>query len=329
MVPRLLIIGLGSIGERHLRCALRLGCPDVLACETQPALRHSVADRYGVRDTYEVLDDAIAAAPTAAIICVPADRHVAMATRLVNAGIHVLIEKPLGTSLAGVEELRQAVRQQHVVAPVAYVHRANPVLAAMRDAVRSGHFGRPLELVAVAGQHFPFYRPAYRATYYRERATGGGAIQDALTHLVNAGEWLLGPIDRVIADAAHQVLPGVEVEDTVHVLARHGLTPACYALNQHQAPNEFTITVVFERGTARFELHENRWRFMTEPGSDWRDEPGAPLERDDLFMTQLRAFFASIERGEPPLCTLDEGIQTLRVNMALLKSLDGGGWVAT
>jgi predicted dehydrogenase len=47
-------------------------------------------------------------------------------------------------------------------------------------------------------------------------------VQDALTHTINAAQWLVGNIDRVVADAAHLALEGVDVEDTVNVLARHG-----------------------------------------------------------------------------------------------------------
>ena len=86
----------------------------------------------------------------------------------------------------------------------------------------ANRFGRPVQLTVTAGQHFPTFRPAYKNIYYADRVQGGGAIQDAMTHYLNAGEWLLGPIDRIVADAAHQVLEGVAVEDTVHCLARHG-----------------------------------------------------------------------------------------------------------
>ena len=75
------------------------------------------------------------------------------------------------------------------------------------------------------------------------------------------------------------MLEGVAVEDTVHGLARHGDVLASYSLNQHQAPNEMTLTVVCERGVVRCEFHENRWRWATTPGEPWRDEPIAPLER--------------------------------------------------
>ena len=64
------------------------------------------------------------------------------------------------------------------------------MLAAMREAIHEGRFGRPVQLTLVAGQHFPTYRPTYRDTYYKDRAAGGGAVQDALTHHLNAVEWL-------------------------------------------------------------------------------------------------------------------------------------------
>jgi predicted dehydrogenase len=196
----------------------------------------------------------------------------------------------------------------------------------MRQAVRDGRLGRPVQIVAVAGQHFPTYRPAYRSIYYRDRALGGGAIQDALTHLLNAGEFLVGPIDRVMADAAHRVLDGVEVEDTVHVLARHGSVLGCYCLNQHQAPNEMTITVVGDRGTARFEMHNSRWRWMTEPSGVWHEEPECSRERDFMFVAQAHAFLDAVEGKMPPLCSLADGVQTLRVNLAVLATADRPSW---
>src|SRR5262249_8721524 len=155
----------------------------------------------------------------------------------------------------GIEALREEVARKKIVAAIAYVYRAHPALSAMRDAIVSGRFGAIVEVVATAGQNFPFYRPAYRDTYYKNRATGGGAVQDALTHIINAVEWIVGPVRELVADAAHQVLEGVEVEDTVHVIARHKAVLSSFSLNQHQAPNEGSLTFIGKKGTARFEIH--------------------------------------------------------------------------
>ncbi len=321
-----LVVGVGSIGERHLRCFQHTGRASVAVCEVNGELRRRIAETYGVARAYPNLDAALADRHTAAVICAPAHLHIPMAKRLAEAGIHLLIEKPLSTSLDGVEELRQAVARQNILAAVAYVQRAQPALEAMKQALDSGRFGRPVQLVVQCGQHFPTYRPAYREIYYKDRATGGGAIQDALTHMLNAAEWLVGPIDRVAADAAHQVLEGVEVEDTVNVLARHGAVVASYSLNQHQAPNEILFTVIGDKGVCRWEPHKNRWRWMTEPGGAWHDEPFGTIERDTVFIRQANAFLDALGGKRPPLCTLDEAIQTLRVNLAVLAAAEQQAW---
>lgn len=322
---QVLVIGVGSIGERHLRCFQQTGRCELSFVEIDGGLRQTIAERYGVRG-FASLEEAVSQRPDVAVVCTPAQLHVPMATKLAEAGIHLLIEKPLSTSLEGIERLRETIQRRGITCGVAYVYRAHPVLTAMREAILSGRFGRPLALVAVSGQHFPTYRPAYREIYYKDRATGGGAIQDALTHVINAGEWLVGPVTRLVADAAHQRLEGVSVEDTVHVLARHGDVLASYSLNQHQAPNENTITVVCERGTVRFEGHECRWRWLTTPGEAWHDEPHEPLARDALFVAQANQFLDAVEGKRPAGCSLDEGLATLRVNLAALASADGGGW---
>jgi len=317
---RVLIVGVGSIGERHLRCFRATGRADVLLCEINPERRHMVAKRYAVADAYPDLDAASRDQIDAAIIATPAPAHIPIARRLVDTGAHIMIEKPLSTSLHGIEAFREAVKKHGVVAAVAYVWRAHPLVTAMKHAIDEGRFGNPLQLCIVTGQHLPAYRPAYRDIYYAHREQGGGAIQDALTHMLNLGEWLVGPIERLVADAAHLRLPGVTVEDTAHLLARHGEVLGCYALNQHQAPNETTITLCCERGTCRALTHENKWQWMTEPAGTWHEQSIDPVERDMPFLRQANAFLDAVEGKRPPPCTLDEGVQTLRVNLAALQS---------
>ncbi len=325
----ILIVGVGSIGERHLRCFQTTGRASLSLCEINGELREQVAKRYDIAKTYADLEAALADSHDAAVIATPAHLHISMATSLAKTGTHLLIEKPLSISLEGVDSLGQELGHQNLRTAVAYVLRHHPALRAMKDAIRSGRFGRPVELIAVCGQHFPTYRPAYREIYYTDRATGGGAIQDALTHSMNAGQWLVGPVNRLVADAAHQVLDGVEVEDTVHVLARHGDLLASYNLNQHQAPNELVITVVCEEGTCRFELHHHRWAWMTRPETPWQEESFTGIERDDLFIAQANGFLDVIEGQAEPACTFEEAAQTLRTNLAVLASVEEDAWKGT
>jgi predicted dehydrogenase len=116
------------------------------------------------------------------------------------------------------------------------------------------------------------------------------------------------------------------VEDTVHVIARHGSVMATYAMNQHQAANESTTTVICERGTVRAELHKHRWRWVTQPEEPWHDETFEPIERDENFVRQADWFLDCVVGKREPVCTLDEGVQTLKVNLAVLESSDTRRW---
>ncbi len=328
MIPphRVLVVGAGSIGERHVRCFAATGRARVALCETSATVRESVAERYTVADVYADYEAALDTKPDIVVIATPAHLHIAMATAAAKRGAHLLVEKPLGTSLDGVDELLRVIDERQVVAVVAYVYRCHAALVQMRAEIVGRRFGEPVQIVATSGQHFPLYRPAYRDIYYNDRATGGGAVQDALTHVMNAGQWLVGPVDRLVADLDHLALEGVAIEDTVHVIARHGGVMGSYSLNQHQAPNEMTITVVCTGGAARFEYHRSRWRWMAEPGGEWTNEYTGPLERDELFVRQAEAMLDAVEGKAPPPCSVVEARHALCINLAILSSAERRAW---
>jgi predicted dehydrogenase len=326
-MTRVLIIGGGSIGERHLRCFLRTGRADVALCEIDPDVRNRLSGQYELCAVFDSFEAALEEPFDAAVICTPASLHIPMACRLAERGVSLLIEKPLSTTLEGVDALESIAGSRNLPVMVAYVYRAHPALIEMKQALGEGRFGRPVEVVAVSGQHFPLYRPAYRDIYYAKRETGGGAIQDALTHALNAAEWLVGPITRLVADAAHCVLEGVKVEDTVHLLARHGTVLGSFSLNQHQPANESRITVLCERGAVRFEMHRHRWLSCCEPGTDWQVESAFTLERDDLFIRQANRFLDVTDHKAEPACSLAAAAQTLRVNLAAISSVEEVRWI--
>jgi len=296
-------------------------------CETLVDRRDKVASEYGVAGYASIEETLDAQSFDAAVIAVPASFHVPIATQLTEHGLHLLIEKPLGTTLEGVTELLQLIEEKKTQVSVGYNMRALPALAEMKDAVDSGRFGRPVEIIVTCGQHFPFYRPAYRDIYYADPAMGGGAIQDCTTHHLNAGEWLVGPITQLVADAGHCVLEGVEVEDTVHVITRHDTVMGSFSINQHQPPNECIMTVVCEQGAARFDITGHRWLSASEPDGAWQLESEHKLDRDGPYIRQANRFLDQMVGEAVPSCSLGEGIQTLKVNLGVLRSVATHQWV--
>lgn len=316
-----LIIGVGSIGERHLRCFQASGLYTVAGCDRNIELGGNIADQYHC-PVYPSLEDAFAAGRfDVAVVCTLANSHIPIAAACVQRGLHVFIEKPLALSLEGIADLSGQAEAERRLLRVAYTTRSMKPVIALKEIVSSGEIGRPRHISCVSGQHFPTYRPAYREIYYNSHETGGGAIQDALTHQLHTVEWIAGPIRRVFASAAHQVLEGVEVEDTVNLNAvLDDGTLASFAFNQFQAPNETVIQVNGSKGSARMEMHNQRVGVMHYGDAEWTWNQQSPEERDASYIRQAVYFARELDGCSTPLATLQEGLQTLKVNRAALES---------
>lgn len=326
-MKNVVVIGGGSIGERHVRCFQKSGRANVSLCELNDEVRERVTRKYNLPSSFKSFADVLDESFDVAVICTPADLHISIAQKLADRGVALLIEKPLSTTFDGIDQLLATVFDKRLPVSIAYVMRQHPAVQAMKAALDSGRFGKPVQIVYTGGQHFPFYRPAYREIYYTDHAKGGGAIQDALTHTMNTAEWLVGPVTKLVADAEHCVLEGVEVEDTVHVMTRHQAVLGSFSLNQHQPANESALTVICERGAARFESHTCRWLSCVEHDKPWHVEEEFSLERDDLFVRQAATFLDHVEGKSEAACSLEVARQTLRVNLAALESVRTGSWV--
>lgn len=321
-----LVIGCGSIGERHLRCFQKTGRADVTACDANPALLQKMKNTYQV----PVITDwqtALAGKFDAVVICTPAPLHIPMATQALDAGRHVLVEKPLSQSLEGLDGLFKARDRSGRQLAVAYVLHIYAILAEAREFIRRGDFGPVRQATVITGQSFPFFRPAYAQTYYRDHRTGGGAIQDALTHSVNWVESILGPSESVLCDCDHLELPGVEVEDTAHVSTRHANAMATFAINQFQAPNETTYQFNTALGSVKIEMHQARWGTYAKDSGAWTWHDMPPVERDTPFVNQANAFLDQLEGQPSRLCSLEAAAHTLRFNLAALASAKSGARV--
>lgn len=319
---RILVVGAGSIGERHTRCFIATGRAEVAICEPREARRAEVAERYPLVGAYRLLDEAPLDEFDCLVVCVPAHLHVPMAMRGLEAGCHLLIEKPLALTLGEAEEMAEAAESAGTVVGVAYTYRSMPFLQDMKRAVEEGHIGPVRQAVAVWGQHFPLYRPDYKQIYYRSPETGGGALQDAATHIINYMQWVLGLERTVYCAAEHLVLEGVEVEDTVAIVCKYpGRAISTICLNQFQWNNDGLIELAGEAGTVRFVAAQMRLSLYTD--GEWRDTE-YHCERDDYYIWQAHNFLDAIEGKGSVLCTVRQALETVRTVVAAQRSWDEG-----
>jgi predicted dehydrogenase len=339
---RLLIVGGGSIGERHARCfrearrSLRIEI-----CEPRAARRREIARQRHVSAVHADLAGLDLSAFDAAVVAAPAHLHVRIAGRLVAAGCHVLIEKPLCVSERGVRGLISRARRERRTVGVGYTYRSYPALLKMAREIRAGRIGRPLAARATMAYNYPLFRPDYSRNYFAKAETGGGAVMDVASHALAFLSWVLGPVAEVSCAAERMRLARVRVEDTAALLLRFrsGALAEVWA-SAWQPRRRTEIEVMGPKGQLRYRTLFGKRRCLLDfnpgdarprkrghyydSGRPWRPLDDRRFDADEPFVRQARNFLAAIAGREPVRTDLEEALHVNRVCRAALRSSRSG-----
>ena len=328
MTQRVLIVGFGSIGQRHLRIVRE----SFLLSDVRVLRREPGATAEGADGCFCSLDEALAFEPQVAIIANPAPFHVRIALALARQGCHLLVEKPLSDTPEGVSELLVAANAGGIVLQVAYNLRFSPSLRDFRRWVQSGRIGRILSIRCETGQHLETWRPGtdYRQGVSACRELGGGALLE-LSHELDYLRWIFGDVDWVGAWVGRQSALEINVEDTAHLILGMRNSPVVVGAC---APVAALSLDFLRRDTTR------RCVAIGEAGSlAWDGIAGSvklcgggsgmesavlsehPPVRDETYREQWRHFLSSIENKTSPLVGGRDGLAVLELVNAAWRSV--------
>ncbi len=317
---RILIVGAGSIGLKHVR-AFTAADPRVELYVMDPSQgareRAAAAGARTLDVSWEELDvtdcDGV-------VICAPAPMHVPYAARCLREGVPVLSEKPLSHSWDGVPELVRLSRKSRApVSGVAYVRRYHPAHEAMRGLVASGSLG-PMHVLRInSGQPFTTYRPDYKRIYYASREQGGGCVLDFASHFIDLAQYYLGRAKSVRGYAGHLALEGVGVEDTAALTFEFdGGELGTLNINQYQPLNENCIELCGPEACLRITEPGFTCRVWRAGSDRWEDIAVEPGDYLDALRRQAAAFLAAIDGGPPMRTSIADSAHTLRLCLDVL-----------
>jgi len=235
---------------------------------------------------------------------------------------HVLCEKPLALSLDGIEQIISLSQQRNKTVGIAYIYRSMPALNLLREKIVSGEIGEVKSVAFVVGSDYSFFRPDYKMIYYNDLNKGGGALHDAVSHMINYIEWCMGPIESVYCIARHLVLPDVDVEDTVACTMTFADSEAIgtLSLNQFQRTHGLMFEFAGTEGVLRFDGASHSIGICKEPDREFTWSKAMNLSRDEYHKLQFENYFTSIDNHEPFVCTLEDAEMTMRTILAAHES---------
>ncbi len=366
--PRIVIVGAGMIGAAHLRAARDAGADVIGVVASTPARSVQIAEECGVPTGYATFEHALAAKPDAIHVCTPNDTHAKYAIAAAEAGVHLLLEKPIGMSVAEGEAIVAAVEAAGVVATVPFVYRFHPLIREIRARRIAGELG---DVLLVHGTYLQDWLASPDASSWRVDPAKGGpsrAFADVGSHWADLAEFVTGERFVSVASAtsiAYSDRPAVSgvsfggdskasservtvtTEDIASATFRteRGVI-ANTVVSQVSAgrKNRVWIEVDGSKGSAVFDQEhpEQAWFGSTDGAKIIRRGEGA-MSSDQARMTRIAAghsqgwtdAFAqyvadsnAAMRGERPegLPTVQDGLRSLRVVDAVLRSAQIGSW---
>ncbi|WP_061241450.1 Gfo/Idh/MocA family protein [Ectopseudomonas composti] len=342
---KILFCGLGGIGQRHLRNLRQL-----LGDELQVHAYRVRGQRIKLRDNLTVdegadlehdyaivvhhdLAEALAEKPDAAFICNPNSLHVPVALGCVRAGVPVFMEKPLASDLVGIDQLLAEVEQLRLPFHVGYNFRFHPGLQRLKALLDSGFFGRLLSVRSEIGEYLPNWHryEDYRQMYAARADQGGGVILSQI-HEMDLIYWFFGLPRSIVTHGGQLSHLEIDVEDTASSLMRCDGAVGSFPILLHQdylqRPPVRCFKIVGDAGYAEIDLLANRLRVYGAEGelSEENDFPG--FVRNDMFLAQARHFLDCVNGSATPQVSLHDGLQSLRLALAALRSLKEGREVA-
>ena len=328
-INRILIVGLGSIGRRHLRLAREL-----IPNADIRVLRHQSTNELPEYSNgcFSSIEDAILFAPQIAVIANPAPFHIITAKKLAEIGVHLLIEKPLSDKLDGVSQLLEICQQKNTYLLTGYNLRFLPSLQRFRDFLGENIIGNVLSVHCEVGQYLPSWRPEtnYQQGVSAKRELGGGALLE-LSHEIDYLRWIFGEVEWVKASLSRQSNLEIDVEDTAHIIMgfmpttdKHKLI-AAVNLDFIRHDTSRLCTAIGEKGSLRWNGLTGEVSLYESGAKEWCELFRYQHTPDESYLAEWKSFIACVTEDKAPLIAIEDGLKVLQIIEAVRKSSISGG----
>ena len=344
------VIGVGNIGSVHASAiysgrisGMTLGA----LCDIDPARRAVLAGSYpGVpvyADPEALLSDASKAGIDAVIISVPHPFHAAVAVSALEAGLHVMCEKPADVESSRAVRMKEAAEKSGRLIGIMFNQRTDPLFRKAKEIIDSGELGgfkRSSWIITNWYRTQAYYDSgSWRATWNGE---GGGVMLNQAPHNIDIWLWLLGLPERIRAFCREGRYHRISVEDEATVYAEFsGGGSGVFVTSTGEAPGLNRLEMAFDKGRLILEngklnvlrlgvserefCFSSRDNFALPPMSS--EEFCARPERDGHELI-LENFAEAVRKGVPLIASIDDGIRELEFSNAAFLSSWTDNWSA-
>lgn len=342
------MIGLGSIGQRHVRNLKRLlGDQCEISAYRVRRLQQTFSDTMQIRDgvdleteynikVYTDLETALGLGqpaekdrhkPDLVFVTNITSKHMECALAAAEAGCHIFLEKPVSDSMDGVERLMRLKEEKKIRIFMGYQNRYHVCIKKLQEYLKEDVLGRLVSVDAAFCERLTTMHTYedYSTTYMARKEMGGGPILNLQIHDLDYLQWLFGMPESVYAAAGKHSSLNIDVEDhaVISYVTDYRGNPLTVTSKSDflQYPPVHTCTVVGEKGRIELDFNRAAVTLILEDGkpevSEYPD-----FARNDMFLQELQDCLHCIQEETPEKIPLSEGVKGLQIALAAKESAE-------
>ena len=315
------VIGVGSMGQNHARLLAQNGMLTAVA-DIVPEAARAVAERYSVKH-YLSYQELLKTDVDAVVIVTPTGTHQKIAEDAIRAGKHVLLEKPMTGSSAGLQAVSSLARSKKVVLAGGFTERHNPVVSFAKRSLQAGDFG---DLITAATR---------RVSSMPSRVRDVGVVMDLGVHDIDVVQFIVGSKAKSVYALGGKT-KGMKYEDHANILVEfengsngfievNWLTPMKVRKLALTCSKNFVEVDYMDQAalvaSSTFKPLEGGNLYNVPLEFDLRR---IALKKEEPLKRELADFQAAVEGGKEPLVTGESALATLKIAEGALESLKTG-----
>ena len=311
----ILVLGAGSVGKRHLSNLANMNCK-LSALDPNIDRLSDISKEVPLVFQFTNLEqiDQYWHKFSGVIVCSPPKFHKEQCIIVAQKDIPILLEKPLTINLKEGIELYNALKKLNGRLLLGYTYRWWQPLIEFRRKLHNGKVGKLLHAKFFMSAHLADWHPweRYQDFFMASKELGGGALLDE-SHFIDLMIWMFGLPESVYASVEKISNLDIETDDNVDMVIKYenGLRVIIH-LDLYGRPHEKYISVTGDNGTLKWSFDPNQIQYSKSMEHNW-EEQNFNLERNDMFIDVAREFISLIDGHTVSKCTIDEGVDVMRI----------------
>ncbi len=322
---KVLIIGAGSIGQKHIRALLSIGEKNIAAFRTgKGQLKNLAKDIKEHVKIYQDENAAFAWKPTHVIISNPTNLHLEYLIKTIQLGAKVFVEKPIVhdyTILKNATVSASEIKKYNGV--VGFNLRFHGLFKKIKEIISTYQYGNILSANLIAGHYLPFWHPYenYRNSYASRKCLGGGVLR-TLCHEIDLAYHLFGKVIKVFARIENLSSLEIDVDDSVDIIINSENCKRIYIHLNYLYPLPLRKgNILFEKGLLEYDYYMGTLFFTDYNDIKIKNIYSTDKSYDKQYIIQMKNFLADKSKAA---CTLKEGIEEMRIIALCEKSSKNG-----